>query len=101
MRISDWSSDVCSSDLQQDLWWTKLAFAAEAEYVGCHSPHFCFVDHFAARNGDQLVLQQSQHALAGRSGRCVVAGPTAIHYVVFSRNYLLLLLLYEIGRAHV
>src|SRR3546814_19491820 len=26
------------------------------------------------------------------SGRCVVAGPTAIHYVVFSRNYLLLLI---------
>src|SRR3546814_7127513 len=66
MRISDWSSDVCSSDLATDVddlacvlgQWNELGWADEAE-LWAMPPYQCFEtdDVLAARVDDGLKLQ--------------------------------------------
>src|SRR3546814_18345639 len=36
MRISDWSSDVCSSDLEIEDWFAKYGFGDPARWVAEH-----------------------------------------------------------------
>src|SRR3546814_9471171 len=63
MRISDWSSDVCSSDLTHDIIRANLdrspLFAGEITGVG---PRYCpsledKVHRFADRDGHQIFLE--------------------------------------------
>src|SRR3546814_18906008 len=42
MRISDWSSDVCSSDLSTPLWQKKLTHAYGAEIIATSEDDYDF-----------------------------------------------------------
>src|SRR3546814_2750091 len=41
MRISDWSSDVCSSDLGRQNWWSRadVARAGLTQHTATHAPY--------------------------------------------------------------
>src|SRR3546814_5559575 len=98
MRISDWSSDVCSSDLTEELWRWRYARDHRIRYrqlldpvgmIGCHGktdPHADIVPRHAKslvakgiHHRDQFVTDRRDIVIAAR--------------VVGSDD--------EIGRAHV
>src|SRR3546814_8463410 len=112
MRISDWSSDVCSSDLNWELWglwaWAPAFLAAcfarsgsmtAAEYGAYLSASFHVVGLLACSSMGQLSDRLGRRAvllaMAAASMACsfvfgwLVAAPIAIVAAV------------EIGRAHV
>src|SRR3546814_16286397 len=83
MRISDWSSDVCSSDLQAG--WSELidhvrtghwSFAGGALWVDA-TPAMLLID--IDGEGDALVLAQAgAREAAGPIRRCAIGGSIGI-----------------------
>src|SRR3546814_8959070 len=90
MRISDWSSDVCSSDLVPLSWIARSRATAAAasvnEWVGTGSGTRIFAslgiypDHLPRRGGDQASasrpLKTSYAPTAGYRGRQAAHGPS-------------------------
>src|SRR3546814_6635083 len=65
MRISDWSSDVCSSDLNQSGLWLRADSSASGE-----------IRPGAGRNRPRPVMHRGRAALCGRGIWCFNAGLT-------------------------
>src|SRR3546814_19492373 len=89
MRISDWSSDVCSSDLRHwRLWKPRLDIADQFDAIAIRQAHI----------GDEqieaLLRQQCTRLLQGanRDGREIPAAardldePAAVHFVIDDQN---------------
>src|SRR3546814_10363601 len=67
MRISDWSSDVCSSDLIMTSWRPNCRQASSRAMTGWR----CSYEH-GRRCGD-IVVRHGVHAGAERAGRAATA----------------------------
>src|SRR3546814_990878 len=67
MRISDWSSDVCSSDLTQSGWGNDALVEQTGTYVGAH----CSVTHHCTIHGctigDNCLIGIGSTIMDGRS----------------------------------
>src|SRR3546814_10647572 len=63
MRISDWSSDVCSSDLKETRRIVRTVSQPDPSGVVRRDPHAC--DHHAVDAG--LIRADGKRRLAGRS----------------------------------
>src|SRR3546814_20155307 len=76
MRISDWSSDVCSSDLlSQPLCAAALADFQQAQRVGCAAVLHVVAagEHDVVAGGEQAGVVQGLHGVA----RGLARGPAA------------------------
>src|SRR3546814_13900427 len=70
MRISDWSSDVCSSDLKLTMNWDEIAQCLELVRG------FCKVVPLTETIHDQAILIAERHKLSFYDA-CIVAAATA------------------------
>src|SRR3546814_9364689 len=57
MRISDWSSDVCSSDLAIDAWMTRSVTAATSGWISGTGLSFVRAEPAAARKIENALRQ--------------------------------------------
>src|SRR3546814_10011160 len=73
MRISDWSSDVCSSDLHVDYSWRGDVATAEYNFVG--NP-----------NNDAIIAATTAKALGMLGARASVEFGDNLELAVFGRN---------------
>src|SRR3546814_4315245 len=73
MRISDWSSDVCSSDLRDQL-EKELAFIAKRDYA----PFFLTVEDIVREARDKKKILCQGRGSAANSAVCFVLGITAV-----------------------
>src|SRR3546814_6123119 len=108
MRISDWSSDVCSSDLQRIA--AAQQFGEEQKRRRPRCRHFLFSASRSRRSsGRAVTLQKADHTIV--EGVVAITGDHVSgtnHVVDFQRRQVLAKLLYaglgddvKIGRAHV
>src|SRR3546814_7354705 len=81
MRISDWSSDVCSSDLPSDLVWAELA-AEDLGIVGYFRPRH-LLDHLQQVElvGRILLAAHHQNVLEALVILAAVQGLAVAHAV--------------------
>src|SRR3546814_1807297 len=74
MRISDWSSDVCSSDLKDGDWVGKGArrlLAVRMEYLAHFEPELCALSglwRFVNSSQDEMEIGFAMMATCGLSG---------------------------------
>src|SRR3546814_17745565 len=78
MRISDWSSDVCSSDLQQVLGWlSQLALWGSLASILVGAAVYGLAQNAGNYNG---AFRGKQLAVAGAIGACLTGlAPTALN----------------------
>src|SRR3546814_19170903 len=69
MRISDWSSDVCSSDLRRDLWRQSGSHPDPCRGKGADQAPDDRLLHELGRHGRRR-RQAAAHAAQGRDARC-------------------------------
>src|SRR3546814_10919593 len=112
MRISDWSSDVCSSDLDADrvveglsVDWRTLDMAIKP-YPACRFAHAAVDALIALRHQHHLELNQIDHVVCGlpAKGILLVGDPITLKRqanTVVQGQFSMPFLAAEIGRAHV
>src|SRR3546814_10550361 len=107
MRISDWSSDVCSSDLPVQLVVQRLLEGTVRACAGPSTPHGSLLIHGAPASSpeDEAVrkllserIDIYQDKLAGRFGRASAAGELPAD---IDCRALAAFVITQIGRAHV
>src|SRR3546814_9069921 len=111
MRISDWSSDVCSSDLKTEVYMEAIAAAVKAgRQTLVLLPEIALTEpmltRFAARFGCEPVAwhsglraaerRRAWHAIASGEAKIVVGARSALFLPYGNLGVIV-----EIGRAHV
>src|SRR3546814_1049256 len=76
MRISDWSSDVCSSDLHHLPAFTSIVQRTGFSAFSACSRHFCTVSRLASVSGEAATISAQLSGSAACINRCPAAhGP--------------------------